>query len=91
MTLDHLYHQNGMKWKIPNRKSKHWFDESESDEIREKLLSMIISFNFDFESKVEIILEQRGWVLITQQNLQKFEFFYCAPLKIQIFTNFAGW
>ena len=33
---------------------------------------------------------ERGCVLITQQNLQKFEFFYCAPLKIQIFANFAG-
>ena len=41
--------------------------------------------------KVEIFLEQRGCVIFTQQNFRKFEFFYCAPLKIQIFTNFAGW
>ena len=33
---------------------------------------------------------ERGCVLITQQNLQKFEFFYCSPLNIQIFVDFAG-
>ena len=33
---------------------------------------------------------ERGCVLITQQNLQKFEFFYCAPLKIQIFKILLG-
>ena len=32
--------------------------------------------------KVEMILEQRGYVLITQQNLRKFEFFYHAPSQI---------
>ena len=39
--------------------------------------------------KVEISLEQREVVFlhITLQNLRKSEFFYCAPLKIQIFAK----
>ena len=39
--------------------------------------------------KVEIILEQI--VLITQQNLQKFEFLKVYSRKSQIFTKFAEW
>jgi hypothetical protein len=37
-----------------------------------------------------IFRTERGCVLITQQNLRKFEFFYFAPFEIQIFKN-AGW
>ena len=32
-----------------------------------------------------------GCVLITKQNLQKFEFLKVHSIKIQIFANFAGW
>ena len=34
---------------------------------------------------------ETGFVLITQQNLRKFEFLQVHSRKIQIFANFAGW
>ena len=46
-------------------------------------------------SCVEIILDnfrsEIGCILITQQNMQKFEFLKVHSRKIQIFANFAGW
>ena len=42
--------------------------------------------------RVEIFLEQREVAFLSPRKiLRKFEFFYFAPLKIQIFANFAGW
>ena len=43
------------------------------------------------ESKVEIFLEQRKVAFLSPSKIcENSNFFYCAPLKIQIFANFAG-
>ena len=41
--------------------------------------------------KVEIVLEQREVAFLSpSKSCENLNFFYCAPLKIQIFANFAG-
>ena len=41
--------------------------------------------------KVEIILEHREVAFLSPSKIcENLNFFYCAPLKIQIFANFAG-
>ena len=50
-------------------------------------LETIVSVHNSTKSR-NIFRTEKGCVLIIQQNLRKFEFFYCAPLKIQIYANF---